>query len=101
MLIQGWNIVFGLVRVLLFYFICSIPFSNKRNAKRYFMDGVFRIGENIPVLRTSYSGNRRNQEDKTISKTTQGMMYDYSTHNDSLDVETPFKCNRIVIFLNL
>ena len=57
MFIQGWSIVFGLVRVLLFYFICSIPFSNKRNAKRYFMDGVFRIGENIPVLRTAYSGN--------------------------------------------
>lgn len=101
MLIQGWSIVFGLVRVLLFDFICSICFSNKRNAKRYFMDCIFRIGENIPILRTAYSGNRRNQEDKTISKTTQGMMYDYSTRNDSLDVETSFKCNRIVIFLNL
>lgn len=70
MLIQGWNIVFGLVRGLLFDFICSIRFSNKRNAKRYFMDCIFRIGENIPILRTAHSGNRRNQEDKTISKTT-------------------------------
>lgn len=101
MLIQGWNIVFGLVRVLLFNFICSIRFSNKRNAKRYFMDCIFRIGENIPILRTAHSGNRRNQEDKTISKTAQGVMYDYSTCNDSIDVETSFKCNRIVIFLNL
>lgn len=70
MFIQGWSIVFGLVRVLLFDFICSIRFSNKRNAKRYFMDCIFRIGENIPILRTAHSGNRRNQEDKTISKTT-------------------------------
>lgn len=101
MLIQGWSIVFGLVRVLLFDFICSIRFSNKRNAKRYFMDCIFRVGENIPILRTAHSGNRRNPEDKTISTTTQGVMYDYSTHNDSLDVETPFKCNMIVIFINL